>query len=649
MTDYAQLDTILVALAVALLTVACLIIASNMRMGATDHDTHAGLAFVLAANISMFVGAVSLILHHLFSDAATAFIVAITFHATFMLGAAGILRGMGHRPPISAMLFASAMFIVIQVIVAIAFPGFHYVILASLLGNGVICLVLSAYLKRAAQDLGRGLDLLVALPFAILAAVYGVRLLGLIVGVSDQIIAFGVLMTSFVLTFALMVWCFSLQSFGNVRLARKLLIERARAEEASQMKSRFLANMSHEIRTPLNGVLGMTEVLRDHDLGAEERRIVGVIHDSGQTLLHLLNDILDLSKVEAGKLVLEKTSFMPLEVIAACAELYRIPAHEKGIALNLNLDPSSHRTCIGDPHRIVQVLNNLLNNAMKFTKKGAISLKADIVPSGDPMSQQVWLRVRVSDTGIGMTAEQTARIFEDFSQAEDSISREFGGTGLGLAISKRLVELMGGDISVTSTPGMGAEFSLRLRLICPPENATAPLIENGDLQNPVAAADVAAATDPPTLEGLRILLAEDNKTNQLVVKGMLRNEGVDLTIVEDGREAVAMDDAIARGEIADFDVFLFDIQMPFMDGPDAFDAIQKQRCATGRPPARAAVLSANAMPQQIQCYLDLGFVDYLAKPVQKAALIAMIRRVAGPACSDAGMAEQPNLDPVAGA
>jgi signal transduction histidine kinase/DNA-binding NarL/FixJ family response regulator len=624
MTNYAQMDTILVAAAVALLTLACLIIAYNMRRGATDPDTHAGLAYILAANVAMMIGTVSLVLHQLFSDSFTALTVAITFHATFMLGAAGILRGMGRAPPHAALALVTLLFIASQGIVARIDPDIRWVILTSLLVNGVICAVFAITLRRAAVRLGRGVDLLVALPFAIMAAVYAVRLLGIVLDLSEPVLAFGVLMTSFALTFALLVWCFTLQTFGNVRLARKLVVERDRAEEASRMKSRFLANMSHEIRTPLNGVLGMTEILRDHDLGPEERRIVGVIHDSGRTLLHLLNDILDLSKVEAGKLVLEETVFSPFDMITSCAELYRIPAAEKQIELDLDIAPALRTGCKGDPHRIVQVLNNLLNNAMKFTQKGRITLRADLARETMAEDANAWLLVSVADTGIGMTDAQAARIFDDFSQAEDSIARRFGGTGLGLAISKRLIGLMGGHISVTTAPGKGTEFHLRLPLTCAPRSALPPV---PPLHAPATDPSGSAAATP-SLAGMRILLAEDNRTNQLVVQGMLRKEEIALTIVEDGRDAVALDEAIARGEIADFDLFLFDIQMPVMDGPEAFALIRARRAQAGRAPARAAVLSANALPQQMQAYLDMGFLECLSKPVQKARLIAMLGRIA---------------------
>ncbi|MGY6548363.1 MAG: ATP-binding protein [Roseinatronobacter sp.] len=642
MTNYGQMDTILVALAVTLLTLGCLVIAFNMRLRAADHDTQAGLAYILAANCAMLLGAVCLVMHQIFIDTLTALIIALSFHATFMLGAAGILRGMGHRPPIRVLGMLSAGFTLCQGGVAVLAPGVEWFILVSLLGNGLLCLGFMVHLGRAVRVFSPGLELLIALPFAILAGVYGARLVGFAIDVSHPVMAFGVLMTSFVLTFSLMAWCFSLQTFGNVRLAQKLLVERARAEDASQMKSRFLANMSHEIRTPLNGILGMTEVLREDELRHEQRQIVSVIHDSGQTLLRLLNDILDLSKVEAGKLTLENAPFVPQDVIAGCIALHRHGAEEKGLRLIWTCGPGLDRTCIGDRYRLAQVVTNLLNNAVKFTREGSITLRAEL-GAVDAADDRAMLSIEVTDTGIGMTRVEAARIFQDFSQAGDDIARRFGGTGLGLAISGRLVDLMGGTIGVESALDKGSSFRVRVPV--------AGLAGRHEDTTQAAQAQQAPAQGAPAaelraqLEGLRILLAEDNRTNQMVIKGMLRHAGVDLQVVDDGQAAVALDAAIARGEIADFDVFLFDIQMPVMDGPEAFARIQAQRRATGRPLARAAVLSANAMAGQMEAYLAQGFLECLTKPVQKARLIATIRQVAE--TSRAALSQKPPVRPAA--
>ncbi|MBI1172468.1 PAS domain-containing protein [bacterium] len=378
----------------------------------------------------------------------------------------------------------------------------------------------------------------------------------------------------------------------------------AQAEAMSRAKSTFLANMSHEIRTPLNGVLGMAEVLADVLIEPTQRGMIETIRKSGETLLTVLNGILDMSKIEAGKMELESVSFVPLELVRQVEAIYTITAEEKGIEFEVLASAGCERPRLGDPHRLTQILNNLLNNAIKFTAAGKVELKVSCRP-GKPVL------IEVSDTGIGMAPEQTARIFESFEQADGSMTRRFGGTGLGLAIVRQLVTLMGGTISADSRPGAGSRFSVSLPL---PEGQGLP-------------AGRTAAQDPVgrdgALAGLRLLSADDNATNGLVLSEMLVPTGAVLTQVENGRQAVeAWQAALEAG--APFALVLLDITMPVLDGMSALACIREVEAARGLPPVPAIAITAHAIPRQVADYIVGGFDTHLAKPFRKRDLLHAI-------------------------
>jgi signal transduction histidine kinase/CheY-like chemotaxis protein len=631
MAGYETLNTELVSWITTILMLGTLILAVNMRARARDPCTFKGLAYILAANLILFFSSITPAFDSFLSDFVFKLSLAIGMHAVIVLGFAGILRGMGRAVSLLWILPVSTVIIGLQIGAAHAqaLPQTHVLIAA--LGNGILAAIFAVLLARAVASFSRELILLVAMPFVTISLVYALRLGSVVLALPNHLLAFGILFTGLVLTFALMVWCFTLQTFGNVRLAQSLSAERARAQEANKMKSRFLANMSHEIRTPLNGVLGMAQVLDDGRLENDQREMVRIIIDSGETLLKLLDDILDLSKVEAGKLELEQVPFVPRELIRGCAKLHALRAKAQGITLTVELGTGLNGVWLGDRHRLTQVLNNLLNNAIKFTPEGEVRIVADITPrpaQSEQADSQGWmLEISVTDTGIGMHPDQVSRIFADFTQANETISRQFGGTGLGLSISHKLLELMGGGVRVESREGEGSSFHIWL----PTQRWTEPvakllgteMAEHADLET---AARPPNDMPQPELAGLRILLAEDNKTNQRVIAAMLRKTGVELVIVDNGRHAVELDAAIAAGALPDFDIFLFDIQMPEMDGPDAFAVIQKNRHAQGRPLARAAALTANALPEQRAEYLQAGFVECLSKPIQNKRLVAFLKQ-----------------------
>ncbi|MEL7469778.1 MAG: ATP-binding protein [Pseudomonadota bacterium] len=371
------------------------------------------------------------------------------------------------------------------------------------------------------------------------------------------------------------------------------------ASSANHAKSEFLAVMSHEIRTPMNGVLGIAEVLDDMVEDPDQRELIAVLRDSGETLMKILNDILDFTRLEAGKVQFDDVPFAPRS-LADRIRIAQAPlANAKGLDLEFSVDLLEDRQWIGDPHRIFQILTNIVSNAIKFTDKGSISVSIAPVAHGG-------LQLQISDTGIGMEEDEIARIFDWFVQADSSTARRYGGTGLGMSIVYRLVEAMQGGVHIDSEPGEGTVVTITLPLT---EIEAAP-------EEAEQARDVVSI--PPDL---KILAVDDIETNLMVAEMILGRLGLKPTLARGGREAIEL---CADGG---FDLLLLDISMPDVDGITALDVIRQRDRSMGRSPTPAIAVTANALAHQVGTYLDAGFDDHVAKPINMADLAQSISRL----------------------
>lgn len=598
----ATVEISVVVLIAASMVVFALLICLMERTNHKRHDDlRLGNAWLTAATCLMLVAAATLLSHRALPFGLGAGVIVACANLGLLFGFFAMHQGLGARPDFKLFAVISGTNIAMQWALAMNGTGALMLFASTSIVNGSVALGMALIILRLSRPYKRELRLLVSFPFFVISAGHFLRLLLFAVGAPHATLVTASALIAFTLSYAALQWCFGLNALRAVRLHASLDAERLRAQELAEARARFLAHMSHEIRTPLNSVIGLADVLQGMVKDKPAQELIGHIRHSGDLLIHILNDVLDVSKLQANAVILEQRPFEISALVHQIAGSLRPQCQAKGIDLEVEITPEADGFWQGDPHRINQILQNVAGNAVKFTENGRVRV---MISGADG------LHLVVEDTGIGMTDVQVAHMFDEFNQADAGITRRFGGTGLGMAIVHQLVAIMEGTIRVESALGRGTRFAIRL-----------PLQRITDLPKPVIAAKPAQTV---VFDGLTVLCADDSKGNLLVLNTMLRQLGVTPQMAEDGHAALKL------AEHQSFDLYLLDISMPGFSGIEALHHLRQIEKAKGAKPAFAVAATANALQADISLYLSSGFDAHLPKPVRLDALRATLL-----ACRDA--------------
>jgi signal transduction histidine kinase len=595
----AYLIEIRVVIAVAVV----MVLGSLLLNGFAAFGKHArrdNIAFIwlTGTNLAFLTGTGGLLLAPFFPFWLSAFLVIAGMLFGLLIGYVALSVAIGDSPRAVRWLAIGAVLGAGQGALAMLTGNVESLIVSSSVVNGIVCLGLARRLWARSRQYGVELALLASAPFYAIGLAYVARLVVIGMQLGEYALAVGTLLITLLMAFSALQWSFALLAFRAARLNQHLNVARDKAEQASTLKTRLLANMSHELRTPLNGVLGMAQALRPNMPDQRNLEMLDTMAESAQVLMGRLNDILDHSALQSGSLTIRRTPFDLRALVIDATSGFQADARAKGLVVDVSFDPSCHCWWQGDYARLSQILRSLLQNAVTYTDHGTIIVTVAQQAGG--------VSIRVADTGIGMTDAQQRVVFEAFAQADVSVTRRADGAGLGLAIVRGLAEAMGGRLTLSSAPDAGSTFSLELPL--------AVAVPQMDKPKP------AAPAQPRLTKVLDILVAEDNKVNQRVLTALMKDSGARLTIVENGVLAVA------QSAQHDFDLFLFDIMMPEMDGVTAFLQIKAQKIALGKPVPPAVAITANVSSEQLHEYSAAGFVEVLPKPIRKPDLLTALGR-----------------------
>lgn len=587
--------SVVVLIAATMALFSLMICLLERRSKALDEDLQSATMWLSVANISLLIAACTLLFHQSMPFWLSACLITGTAHAGILFGFFGMHQGLGRRPPYRLFGAIAAANIVLQWSFALLGPGVVVLFVTTSAINGAIALAMVAIIYRLSGSYSRELQFLVTFPFLVIAFGYLLRLALFFLGAPQEVLITSTALIAFMLAYSALQWSFGLIALRAARLNLSLEVERQRAQELADARARFLAHMSHEIRTPLNSVIGMADVLHGIVKDTKSQELVGHIQHSGDFLIRILNDILDVSKLQANALALEQRPFEIDALLGQIRASLSAQCRDRDLSLSVEIATQTSGHWMGDQHRINQILQNVVGNAVKFTEAGSVQVSA----TGTEQ-----LRIVVEDTGIGMDDAQRAAMFDEFTQADEGITRRFGGTGLGMTIVHRLVKVMGGTINVQSQLGKGTRITIDLPL----QRATMP------------------ETAPPTAEpallpdfgALKVLCADDSKGNLLVLCAMLEQLGVTPQTAPDGHAALRI------AERESFDLYLLDISMPGFSGIETLHRLRAIELDRARFPAYAVAATANALAADLAQYLASGFDAHLPKPIRLEALRSVL-------------------------